>query len=265
MSHLHFQETFTGTASQTTDIVLAGESSNAPMAPDHTLEVGCNLTGVVSYSGAYVAANYAVGQPAASYPTVTIDIDKLKLAASPIDTVFRDKDSADMMPAPNAAAPSLQGVFRNETWSFNTTLCPISAANPLEAVLSVTYGAITATTFDAAVAGGSWGPSNVSNNPAVNLFEQCLAAGKLTGATLSDADGSGAATFANGDSINIYVEYTLTKTRSYTADSDVSPAVTGGNATITVGGVTVGATPVEEVAASVVKRICWKFVHDSAL
>lgn len=258
MSELHFQETFLGTASQTTDIVLAGESSTAPLSENHTIEVGCNLTNVVSYAGAYVAADYTAGQ-AVQYPTVTIDIDKLTTAALATDDIFRDKDSADMLAAPNAATPTLQGVFRNHQWVFST---PLFALTPLEAVLSVTYGAITATPLADAVSAGSWGPSAVASNPAVNLFEQCLAAGKVSASTLSDTNATGSASFVNGDSISLYVTYTITKTRSYTADADISG---GGTATITVGGVTVGSSPSVEVADNVAKVIRWKFVHNSAL
>jgi len=258
MSQLHFQETFVGTVSQTTDIVLAGESSAAPIEPDHTIVVGCNLSGVVNYTGAYVAADYTAGQ-AAAYPSVTILVGRLTAAAAPIDAVFIDKDSADFLTGLNAATPTLQGVFRNHSWVFPT---PLFALNPIEAVLSVTYGAITATEFDDAVSGGSWGPSSVATNPAVNLFEQCLAAGKVEASTLSDTNGVGSASFVNGDSISLYVTYTLTKTRSYTADPDISG---NGTATIMVGDVPVGSAPSVEVATPVVKTVRWQFVHDSAL
>ena len=263
MSHLHFQQTFVGTVSQTTEIVLAGESSLAPVPEDETIVVPCNLNdGVVTYTGAYTAADYVTGQ-AATYPEVTIDVAKLLAAANVVDGIFTDKDSADLLTAPYGSAPTLQGVFRNHPWVFSGA---VSAANPLEAVISVTYGAITATSLATAVGGGSWGPSSAAADPAVNLFEQCLAAGKVSSSTLSDANSSGgAAAFATGDSLSVYVTYTLTKTRSYSADSDLSgAAAVGGTATITVGGVTVGSTPVVEVATPVTKVYRWKFVNNTA-
>jgi len=257
MSELHFQQTFVGTATQTTDIVLAGESSNAPLSANHTIEVTCNLAGVVSYAGAYVVEDYKTGQ-AAQYPSVTILVGRLTTAAAPIDTIFADKDSADLLDAPNAATPTLQGVFRNHSWNFAT---PVFSASPLEAVLSVTYGAITATPLQSAVASATlWGPTDNGTSAAVNLFEQCLAAGKVEASTLGDKNATGSASFADGDSISLYVTYTLTKTRSYTADSDVS---SGGTASITVGGVTVGASAQTEVAEPVEKKIRWKFVHNA--
>lgn len=261
-SELHFQQAFVGTVSQTTEIVLAGESSNAPVPEDETILVPCNLNnGVVTYTGAYTAADYVTGQ-AATYPEVTIDVTKLLAAANVVDGIFTDEDSADSLDPLYGSAPTLQGLFRNEPWDFPG---PVSTANPLEAVISVTYGAITATSLASAVGSGSWGPSSAAADPAVNLFEQCLAAGKVSGSTLSDANGQGAAAFAVGDSLSVYVTYTLTKTRSYSADSDLSgAAAVGGTATITVGGVTVGSTPVLEVATPVTKVYRWKFVNNTA-
>lgn len=257
MSELHFQETFVGTVSQTTDIVLAGESSNAPITPDHTIEVTCNLSNVVSYAGAYVTADYAAGR-AAAYPSVTILVGRLTAAAAPIDATFTDKDSADLL---DASTPTLQGVFRNHPWDFSAAP-PIFSSNPLEAVVSVTYGAITATPFHTAVASSTlWGPTDSGTSAAMNLFEQCLAANKVSASTLAGPDAVGSASFVDGDSISLYVTYTLTKTRSYTADADVS---LGGTATISVGGATVGLTPLTEVAAPVEKKIRWKFVHSAS-
>jgi hypothetical protein len=260
MSELHFQQTFVGTVTQTTDIVLAGESSNAPITPDHTIEVTCNLANVVSYDGAYVTADYALGR-AAAYPSVTILVGRLTAAAALIDGIFRDKDSADLLDAPNAATPTLQGVFRNHPWDFSAAP-PIFSSNPLEAVVSVTYGAIDATPFHTAVASSTlWGPTVVGTSAAMNLFEQCLAANKVSASTLAGPDAVGSASFVDGDSISLYVTYTLTKTRSYTADADVSA---GGTATITVGGANVDLTPKTEVAAPVEKKIRWKFVHSAS-
>jgi hypothetical protein len=190
---------------------------------------------------------------------VTINVGRLTAAAAPIDAVFIDKESADDLAAPNAATPTLQGVFRNHPWVFPT---PIFSSNPLEAVVSVTYGAIDATLFETAVESSTlWGPTNVGTSAAMNLFEQCLAAGKVEASTLSNADATGSASFVDGDSISLYVTYTLTKTRSYTADASVS---LGGTATITVGGATVGLTPVTEVATPVEKKIRWQFVHSAS-
>jgi hypothetical protein len=258
-AELHFQQTFVGTVTQTTDIVLAGESSAAPIIPNHTIEVTCNLSNVVSYAGAYVTADYALGR-AAAYPSVTILVGRLTAAAALIDGIFTDKDSADLLDAPNAATPTLQGVFRNHSWVFSDN--PVFSSNPLEAVVSVTYGEIDATPFHTAVASSTlWGPTDVGTSAAMNLFEQCLAAGKVEAGTLSNADATGSASFDDGDSISLYVTYTLTKTRSYTADPDLSG---GGTATITVGGATVGLTPRTEVAEPVEKKIRWKFVHSSS-
>ncbi|NDB84321.1 MAG: hypothetical protein EB127_16685, partial [Alphaproteobacteria bacterium] len=79
------------------------------------------------------------------------------------------------------------------------------------------------------------------------------------GATLNDANASGSAAFAAGDSVSVYVSYTLLKKRSYTADGDYASSATA--ALITVGNVTVGPTAVEETADTITKVVRWKFVH----
>ena len=271
MAHLHYQDTsFVGSVSQTTDIVLAGESSAAPLAEDYTIEVQANLGGLLSYSGAYSSANISTGQTA-TYPTVNIDSTLLSTAAATVDTIFRDKEAAgNLMPSPNEATPHLQGMFKTLDWSYPKagTLAVFPAGStPVEAVIAVSFGALTATTFTQAISTGVWSSSDGTSH-AVNLFEQCLAAGKIDASTLSDvgATPSGAASFSPGDSVSLYVSYTLSKTRSYTADSSVS-AVAGTNptATITVGGVTVGSSAVTEDAEDIVKVVRWKFVHSGGV
>jgi hypothetical protein len=257
MSQLYYKETFTGVASQTTNIVLAGESSNAPASANYTIEVSGNLSGLVSYSGAYTSANIVTGTTA-SYPLVTINYATLGSLASAIDTTFRDKDAAgESLPTPNASVPHLQGMFKTLGWSYSTPVFP-AGSSPVEAVIDVTFGAISATTFVDAIAGGTWS-SNGGTSPPVNLFEQCLAAGKISGTALSDANGTGAAVFSPGDSVSVYVSYTLSKRRSYTADSSLSG--TSATASITVGGVTVGSSPVTEDSDNIVKVVRWKFIQ----
>jgi len=262
MAELYYKETFTGVASQTTNIVLAGEVDDAPVSADYTITVSANLGGLVSYSGAYTSADIVTGR-SASYPAVTVASSVLSDAAATIDGTFRDKDAAgDVLAAPNTGTPHLQGMFKTLPWVYNT---PVFAAGttPIEAVTAVSFGALTATTFAEAIADGTWSYAGGTDgsNAAVNLFEQCLAAGKISGATLNDITGGGSAVFTSGDSVSVYVSYTLTKKRSYTADSNHSGA--GTTVLITVGAVSVGATPVEETADTITKVVRWKFVQSA--
>lgn len=261
MAQLHFQDTFTGSASQTTNIVLAGEVTNAPLSADYTIEVQANLGGLVSYSGAYASANIVTGQTA-TYPTVSIAYSILSTAAVAADTTFRDKDAeGNLMPSPNDTTPHLQGMFKTLEWNYPTPVFP-AGSTPVEAVISVSFDALTATTFENAISGGTWSSAD-GTSAAVNLFEQCLAAGKIDGTTLGDANASGAASFSVGDSVSLYVSYTLTKTRSYTADGDTN--TNSSAAQITVGGVTVTPTATTEEATPISKVVRWKFVHSNGV
>lgn len=261
MAQLHFQDTFTGTVSQTTDIVLAGEVTNAPLVADYTIEVSANLGNLVSYSGAYNSADIVAGRTA-TYPTVSIDSSILSTAAASADTTFRDKDATgNLMPSPNDTTPHLQGMFKTLGWVYPTPVFP-AGSTPVEAVIDVSFGAITATTFTDAISGGTWSSSDGSS-AAVNLFEQCLAAGKIEGTTLGDASSGGSASFSPGDSVSLYVSYTLTKTRSYTADGDIN--ANSSAATITVGNVTITPTATTEVSTPISKVVRWKFVHSGGV
>jgi len=256
MAELHYKQTFTGSASQTTDIVLAGETNNAPVGADYTIEVSADLGSLLSYSGAYQSGNIVTGQDT-TYPAVTVAHSVLSGAALSVDTDFRDK-SKDALAGSNSSVSTLQGLFKTLTWVYNT---PVFAAGttPVEAVINVSFGTLTATTFANAISAGTWTYAGGADgsNAAVNLFEQCLAAGKISGATLNDANGGGAAVFAGGDSVSVYVSYTLLKKRSYTADGDYAATATA--ALITVDGTPVGRTAVEETAETITKVVRWKF------
>ncbi len=262
MAELHYQETFTGVASQTTDIVLAGQVNNAPVSADYTIQVSADLSGLLTYSGAYTSGDIVTGQ-ATTYPAVTVDSTKLSAAPDLVttDTLFRNKDAEGLfLTGANNITYHLQGLFKTLTWVYDPPAFE-EGTTPVEAVINVSFGTLTATTFAEAISAGTWtyaGGADASN-AAVNLFEQCLAAGKISGATLNSVNDGGAAVFADGDSVSVYVTYTLTKTRSYTVDPDHSGS--GDQVSITVGNVTISDTTAATESAVVEKTVRWKFVH----
>lgn len=258
MAHLHYtRPDYAATVSQTTTVTLAGETSDAPLAEDMTIEVPCaNLGSFLTWSGAYTS-ELKDNQLVKTYPLVKLDTPAMAVAALSIDEEFRDVDSDKLTSTGNGNVESLQRIFKEAAWVYPTKVF-LDAELPIEAVVAVENGALTATTL-AAVLGSTAEENDVQGSHPVDLFEQCLAAGKIPAAQLNDKNGSGAATFANGDSISLYVTYTITKTRKFEVDSDVQ---NGGAATITVAGVTITrGQEKEEVADPEVRVVRWKFTQ----
>lgn len=255
-AELHYKDTFAGAASQTTIVTLAGETAVGPLSPDLTIGVSANLSGLVSYSGAYSSSTID-SVLVTTYPTVAIDHTVLTSHAAAQDLEFLDKD-LDLMTAANSSVSTLQGLFKTLDWTYVTQ---VFGELPVEAVTNVVFGTITATTLvdclaDTASVGGF--SSSVQGSAPVNLFEQCLAAGKISSTTLSDVNSSGSAAFSTGDTVSIYVTYSLTKTRKFIPDSDVS---SGGSAKFTLGGVTITGDGQEQESEVYERIVRWKFIQ----
>ena len=140
---------------------------------------------------------------------------------------------------------------------------------PFEAIVKVVPGAVTAGKLgDSARLGAP--PVVVGNSDAgahasdvMNLFEQALAAGRATESANGDASAANAGKleFVNGDSITVYVSYTISKSVTVTID-----ALNGtGSAQYQVpGGALIDAsTPLTESTADadkVVKTVAYKFL-----
>lgn len=255
-AELHYTRLdYAASASQTTTVTLAGESSGAPLVADMMIQVPCaNLGNFLTWSGAYSSV-LKDNQLEKSYPLVKLDTPAMAAQAAVIDNRFRDKDY-DSLVEPNANVETLQGIFKNATWVYTTKVFE-DADLPIEAVVAVENGSLTATTLSGAL--GPFDQSSDGNSHPVNLFEQCLAAGKIPAAQLNPADGIGSPVFLTDDSISLYVTYTITKTRKFQVDSDVNNS---GVASITVGGVTISdGAPQEEEADPITRVVRWKFTQ----
>lgn len=251
-AELHYtRPDYAATVSQTTTVTLAGETSDAPLVADMTIEVSCaDLGSFLTWSGAY-SSTLKDNQLVKAYPQVKLDTPAMAAAAQPIDTEFRDKDADLLTSTGNTAVQTLQGIFKNAAWVYASKVFE-DADLPIEAVVAVENGALTATTLAAAL--GSADESSAESSHPVDLFEQCLAAGKIPAAQLNPADGSGRPTFAPGDSMSLYVTYTITKTRKFELDSVGKDST----ASITVGNKTLSAAE-EEEADPIVRVVRWKF------
>jgi len=238
---LHLQQTYTAAVSQTTTVTLMGEQAVAPLVADLTITVpSCNLNSILTLSNAYSAdLKDAFGNP--TYPSVSGSFTGLLSSASSIDADFNDK-TKDKLSAANSSVDTLQGKFKNESWSYGGSA--FATTYPLEAVIKVENADIVGGTLSDALSAGIEAPK------ALELFEQALAAGKVV-------DSATATTFVSGDSVSVYVTYTLTKTRVFQADSTEN---SGGY--IVADGRTIDIShTVTELATAKTFVYEWKFVH----
>ena len=250
---LHYQTLFTASSTNTATVTLAGEYLDGPVMADYTISVPVDdLSSVVTYAGAYVSGMTA--DSATTYPTVTFRTDLLVTAAESLDAEFRGSTAA-VMEGDNSTVPPILEQFRTLGFQFQA---PAFASYPLEAVIGVSYAAAVTTSLSVAV-GAPPAPTSAENSAPVNLFEQLLGSDKIGLDGLSDANGTGSASFVEGDSISLYVAYTLTKTREFGVDQS---GLTGATHLFTLGGVTINnAEKLTETSDSVVKNVRWQFVQ----
>jgi hypothetical protein len=93
----------------------------------------------------------------------------------------------------------------------------------------------------------------------VLLWENLLAAGKISDPTLTDggaSGGTGNPNFVKGDSLSVFVKYTLAKERLFVLDG----AATGGTASFTINKVGIGSTGLQEFS-TLAQLVEWKFTQ----
>jgi hypothetical protein len=254
MATIDYQRVYEATATDSNTITLAGESADGPVTANWTIEVPMNLVGVITYSGAYTVTTLD-GVLTKTYPTVGFNAAALAAAAATTEASWLSNDSMEYLGVPNTVVPGLRKLFNLTTFSYTH---PVFHAGeyPIEAVVKVQHGIMTATQLSDILVLES---SSDENSHPVNAFEQCLQAGKIPTAELNNADNAGAAVFAAGDSIRVYVDYVLTKTRTFELDSTKS----GGVASLTVGDITLDSKGASEQSDPVSVKVCWKFVQQA--
>jgi hypothetical protein len=251
MSAFQWSTVYDATATQTTTIKVAGETTEG-MTADYIINVStASLASHISYSGAYGTTLINDVLTASTYPTVTVDLPALVAAATDLETEFHG--SAQTLSGDQSAVPTLAGMFKSLAGEFGTSgPTAFGGIYPVEAVVGVSYGAVTADTVASLVEVES---SSTDGDPPVLLWENLLAAGKIPDATLQDGNSGGFPQFVAGDSVSVFVSYTLGKTRMFELDG----AAEGSTASFSINGVSIGEGVSEE--STLVKKVEWKFVQ----
>jgi hypothetical protein len=225
-------------------------------AADYVINVAnVPLADFISYSGAY-GATLINNVMTKTYPMVVVDLPGLVATASVIEAGFTGTNLK--LATPNGDVDTLAGMFKTRANEF-TPIIPSGGAPlfggdyPIEAIVGVTFGDLAADGLVALV--GSPASSDVEGTPPVLLLENLLAAGKISAATLKDGGGTGRPTFMMGDSLSVFVRYTLSKTREFEIDS----AGTDNTATFSLGGTTITAGTNASESSQLVKMVEWKF------
>jgi hypothetical protein len=248
MATIHYQTPYQATASESNTITLAGESSSAVFSPDYTIDVPMDLSQVVTASGAYatITLDSVISK---TYPNVTFHASLLAAAALDTEGTWVARDTMDNLSGMNSDVPSLRKLFRISNFNYSS---PVFTDYPVEAVIEVVQNSMTVTRLSELLQDAT---SKDENSDPVNAFEQCLAAGKFTAADLKDGDSTATAVFAQGDVIQIYVAYSLTKSRAFELDG-----VKGSDtASIQVGNITLDSKGASETSDAFTVNVCWRF------
>lgn len=249
---LEFQYVFEGTAAQTTEMTVLGESvTSSSFDQEIVVNVGATVMNTLMVVG--TQATTGVG-----YPVVTANFHVLSTVLNAAYDLF--KDVHPTLPGTTFADASTQGysdtlqkVFASETFSFASN--PLDSI-PIESVKKVDYsGALTLKNSDDVTAavlvatdglsGGLLPPSLVAPNSDTltddkeiavrSLYLQALAADKYLAAS-SPASGteptsqatSAGFVFAVGDSVSLFTKLDLTKTRKFIPDPSATSANSNG-------------------------------------
>jgi hypothetical protein len=209
-STLQYQSVFEENVTQQTDIKLAGETNERPVVPDATIIVSVTLpqlNSALTWVGNYVDEDVALAR-AEAFPNVTFDLTSLMSTAQGpgISADFSDV-TKDKLTGDNSDVDTLQGKFKKILNNFTGITAWTPANIPLEAVLKVVNNPLAGNTLAQTLV--SPAASSSGGSHPVNLYEQAVAANKTK---------DGGADFAPGDSISVYVQYNLAKTRAYTLD-----------------------------------------------
>ena len=261
--NLHHESVFSASASEGVSYTLIGETANPAATVDQVIVVDCTvaeLNSVLTYEGNWAGDANGVDavdgvQP---YPTCSTDFALLAQAAgarSNLEDTFNAKDTtgaAVVTFEDNSGDNSLwtlQSYFMNPA-SYPFSSAPTSTGGvtasllngiPAESVKSIVTDALTVTPMADIVA-----PAVDDAANALELFKQADAAGKIPG--------GGITAFVAGDSITLYVDYALSKEKTFKLD-----AASGALAKFTINGQTVAITDNDKLTSTASVRIGWQF------
>jgi hypothetical protein len=284
--NLFYKAIFDATGTQQLSITVLGETTE-PTVPDEVIVQYvslADLNSVMSYTGTWSAGQGPTGG-AGEQPTPDILVNFTTILAvaaeeGEMDTVFRKKfeagdagcgtdDSKPLMRdySGDQSLWPLQTYFTNATFEYLTpsteNSIAASALNsiPAEAVTLVEVSDLVCDSLLLAVNGKDGadaekkylpaGAAEDKNTSVLQLFEQAAAAGKID-------TGSEGTKFIDGDSITLYVRYTMVRTKRFLLDTDV---VYGGTAAFTPLGLTTPIDDGEELVSQPVEvLVAWQFV-----
>jgi hypothetical protein len=270
---LYFEKPdYSASASMSVDITLIGQTQ-APLDKDQTIVVSVPLASLNDSLEVTAAAGWNLAKlegpdSAQKYPNVIFKPASL-VAAALADA--EGKTAEDRFVAPNsgtgadasfaddAASAGLQSLqaYMNAITDADFPVSDFQKI-PLEAVKSVDRKELACDRLSVVL--GAPVPSlsteeSADNDWALRLFEQAAAAGKVVDEDKIDRT-VGTPSFAAGDSISVYVQYNLNKTRKYLLDGDAAP-----RAAFKVGNVIIDPSDgqEEETSSAVMKVVEWKF------
>jgi hypothetical protein len=294
-AELKFQKLYLEDATRTVNIALLGESGAvAPATADLTVPLLVSAAELASILTVTDTDSWAPKKDAdgkympmadSEYPDLTFSVSavaSLTAAGTGHSAAWlaRDIDSVCVMPSANIAGtdpkPTLEGLFNTLQFAFSDqtagglTLAQLESI-PFEAVSKVASSAVSArplqTVFADITQQGSTDGVDSTVTPdgeyVRSLFEQALGAGKWQSASAS-AGSSAGWLFSAGDSLSLYVKYSMVKTRTFKADAQDTLYTAGGSRVFTVAGTTVtiddetGVTVVSDAKEYVVefKLVC---------
>lgn len=233
---LFFDYTFGGSASQTTTMTVLGQSlDSSGVTPDEQICV--NVTAAELNTLLTVGAQ---SSPGVGYPSVVLNWTPVGAKLNAVYDTFLDIDlessGTDFTDDQANSVPTLQKVFSTREFTFGENLL---ASIPLEAVKSVDYsGAISVANADAEAvtqkladvtvegvgAGSLFGKEITAGTEADiesqkqravrSLYLQALAADRYTQSSTPQGASQGF-TFQVNDSLTVYLDLSLTKTRKF--------------------------------------------------
>ena len=290
-ANLFYKDTFSASATQELDITVLGETAT-PQTPDEVIvqyvDLG-DLNDVMSYTGTWSAGQGPTGgageQPV---PHITVDftplLDQAELEHE-MGALFRKlfaagdsgcgtDDSKPLMRdySGDATLWPIQTYFTNASFDYqgkSGLLTGLSAdvlnSIPAEAVTKVEVQDLSCTTLKVAVNGDLDQNKNKEylstsldltkkNDYVRQLFEQAAAAGKID-------IGSHGTKFVDGDSITLYVLYTMTRTKKFLLDEVQGEGESGTAAAFKPLGLTTAIVDGETLESNAKQvLVAWQFV-----
>ena len=233
-AELYYTTTYAADANATNTLTVLGETSTG-LTPAQEIVVhvpASALKDALTFDPSWVKpANNILS--AETLPTVTWNPKKLSDAMATTDSKTAEDRFLDMYTDQGKDAVFYDDAANSlDTMQKWIAYVPPPGGSdiekiPFEAIIKVVPGAVTAGKLgDSARLGGSavtvlGSDTGAATSKVMNLFEQALAAGKVTEEANGNASAAGAGQlqFVNGDSITVYVVYSLTKTVTVEIDN----------------------------------------------